>query len=110
MSAGRYLAGDYGMTFELSRRFDNGVRVGAFFTKTNVSAADFGEGSFDKGFYIKFPFGVFLRNHSKQEANFLFRPLTRDGGQKVGIGPSLFELVDRANYGVLKRDWATIGR
>ncbi|MCK5042082.1 MAG: YjbH domain-containing protein [Sphingomonadales bacterium] len=110
VSAGRYLAGDYGMTFEVSRRFDNGVRVGAFFTRTNVSAADFGEGSFDKGFYIKFPFSVFLRNHSKQEANFLFRPLTRDGGQKVGIGPSLFELVDRANYGVLRKEWQGIGR
>lgn len=108
ISAGRYLAGDYGMTFEVSRRFDNGVRVGAFFTRTNVSAEDFGEGSFDKGFYIKFPFSVFLSNYSKQEANFLFKPLTRDGGQKVGIGPSLFELVDKANYRVINREWRTI--
>jgi hypothetical protein len=110
VSAGRYLAGDYGMTFELSRRFDNGVRVGGFFTRTNVSAEDFGEGSFDKGFYIRFPFEFFLKSHSKQEANFLFRPLSRDGGQKVGVGPSMFELVDKSNYGVLKREWATIGQ
>src|SRR5690606_35852427 len=37
-SAGRYLAGDYGATLDLSRRFANGVTVGAWATRTNVSA------------------------------------------------------------------------
>src|SRR5690606_32909518 len=37
-SAGRYLAGDYGATLDLSRRLANGVTVGAWGTRTNVSA------------------------------------------------------------------------
>jgi hypothetical protein len=51
-SVGQYLAGDKGATMDLSRVFDNGVKMGAFFTRTNVSAAEFGEGSFDKGVYV----------------------------------------------------------
>lgn len=37
-SVGRYLAGDVGVTVDMSRIFPNGVRMGAFFTKTNVSS------------------------------------------------------------------------
>src|SRR6202041_2798250 len=53
--AGQYLAGDRGISFIATRRFSTGVEIGAFFTRTNVSAAQFGEGSFDKGFIIKIP-------------------------------------------------------
>jgi len=105
ISVGRYLAGDHGVTFEFSRRFDSGVQVGVFATFTNVSAEDFGEGSFDKGFFIRIPFDLLLTRHSKQEAVFGFRPLTRDGGQRAAIGPSLFELVDRGNYNTIKSGW-----
>ena len=48
-SAGRYLAGDWGGTVAVSRRFANGWAVGAYATKTDVTAEDFGEGSFAKG-------------------------------------------------------------
>ena len=49
---GKYLAKDKGATFEVRRTFDNGFSIGAFATFTNVSASDFGEGSFDKGLYF----------------------------------------------------------
>ncbi|MDX1738959.1 MAG: YjbH domain-containing protein, partial [Alphaproteobacteria bacterium] len=110
VSAGQYLAGDRGVTFDVSRRFKSGVRVGGFATFTNVSAADFGEGSFDKGFYIKVPLDLFLMRKSKQETVFGFRPLTRDGGQKLVIGPSLFELVDRGNFNDIHQKWRDVGR
>ena len=55
VDAGRYLAGDWGATFALDRRFANGWKIGAFFTLTNVSAARFGEGSFDKGIRMTIP-------------------------------------------------------
>ena len=57
---GRYLAGDRGFTLETRRTFDNGFSIGAFFTRTNVSKKDFGEGSFDKGLYLRFPSTCFL--------------------------------------------------
>ena len=36
LRAGRYLAGDWGATVELGRRFDSGIEVGAFATFTDV--------------------------------------------------------------------------
>jgi hypothetical protein len=47
LSAGRYLAGDLGVTLDVGKTLDNGVSVGAWATKTNVSAQRFGEGSFE---------------------------------------------------------------
>ena len=60
VSVGRYLAKDKGVTVELSRTFNNGVTFGVFATKTNVSSQEFGEGSFDKGFFMSLPFDAFI--------------------------------------------------
>ena len=90
LSAGQYLARDRGAMLDISREFDSGVRVGAFATKTNVSAVQFGEGSFDKGVYISMPLDLFFAQSTRREAGFTFRPLTRDGGQMVYDGPELY--------------------
>lgn len=80
LRAGKYLAGDLGATLDLSRVFENGVKIGAFATKTDVSAERFGEGSFDKGIYVDIPFDTFLTRSSASIAHILWHPLTRDGG------------------------------
>jgi hypothetical protein len=92
VSAGRYLARDRGATIDLSRRFANGVRCGLFATKTNVSAAQFGEGAFDKGFYISLPIDLFFTTSSRSQAQGVFRPLTRDGGQRARDGIDLYSI------------------
>jgi hypothetical protein len=93
ISVGRYLAQDVGATFTLSRQFENGIRFGVWATKTNVSAEQFGEGSFDKGFRVTIPFELFSTTHSKSSAEFAFAPLTRDGGQKVNMPKPLYGIV-----------------
>lgn len=80
LSYGKYLAGDVGGTLDLSRVFQNGVKIGAYATRTNVDYAQFGEGSFDKGLYVSIPFDAFFARHSDSSANLLFTPLIRDGG------------------------------
>ncbi len=55
IDAGRYLAGDWGATFGVDREFENGWRVGAYFTLTNMPFDEFGEGSFDKGIRLTIP-------------------------------------------------------
>ncbi|WP_029922511.1 YjbH domain-containing protein [Nevskia soli] len=90
LSAGQYLAKDRGATLDVSREFDSGVRLGIFATKTDISAAQFGEGSFDKGVYITLPLDLFFAKSTRREAGFTFRPLTRDGGQMVYDGPELY--------------------
>lgn len=90
VSAGRYLAKDLGATLELSREFKSGIRAGVFATKTDVSSEEFGEGAFDKGFVLTIPFDQFFTRSTARSASFLFRPLTRDGGQKVRDGVGLY--------------------
>jgi len=98
LSAGQYLAGDRGATLDVSRQFPNGIRIGAFATKTNVSAQQFGEGEFDKGIYFILPLDVMLPRSTSGTGAFLLRPLTRDGGQMVRDGRSLYDIT----YGAVK--------
>lgn len=83
LSAGQYLAGDRGATLTVAKVFANGATMGAYATRTNVPAALFGEGSFDKGIFWAIPFDAFLTSSSRSYANFAWKPLTRDGGARV---------------------------
>ena len=97
--AGQYLAGDKGATFDISHKFDSGIIAGAFATFTDVSSEDFGEGSFNKGFYLSIPFDIMTLNPSTSRANISWVPLTRDGGQMLGRRYGLYGLTDaRAPY------------
>ena len=76
LSYGEYLAGDVGTTIELSRTYSNGMNFGVFASNTDVSAAQFGEGSFDKGIFFNIPiYGNLI--------NYTWRPLTKDPGAKL---------------------------
>jgi Exopolysaccharide biosynthesis protein YbjH len=89
--AGQYLAGDRGLTFQVTRRFPTGVEIGAFFTKTNVSAEQFGEGSFDKGIVIRIPLGWVLPIETQGQWGIDLRPVQRDGGQQLIGDATLYE-------------------
>lgn len=93
LSAGRYLAGDWGATLDISRRTRSGYAFGVFATKTDVSAEDFGEGSFDKGFYFTLPLPAIDRRADRGRASFDYRFLTRDGGQKLRVGRRLEDMI-----------------
>lgn len=106
IDVGRYLAGDVGATFAIDRVFNNGWSVGGFFTRTNVSAADFGEGSFDKGIRFSIPMTWFLGTESRQTVGTTIRPLTRDGGARLHVPGRLYEQVRPAHYKALSGQWA----
>jgi len=92
LSAGQYLAADTGATLDVKRVFANGTAIGAWATKTNVSAQQFGEGSFDKGIYLHIPLDVMLPRSAPGVANVVWNPLTRDGGARLNRSVSLFDL------------------
>jgi membrane-associated phospholipid phosphatase len=94
---GKYLAGDVGATLDVKRTFKNGVAIGAWATKTNVSAADFGEGSFDKGIYVTVPFDAMLPISTPGVANIIWNPLTRDGGARLNRKYPLFDLTQQTS-------------
>lgn len=82
LHVGKYLAGDKGATVEVRRTFRNGWQVGVWSTFTDVSFSEFGEGSFDKGFFFKIP----LESVSGSAASAIatrVRPIQRDGGQRL---------------------------
>lgn len=93
ISVGRYLAGDKGVTLDLSRRFDSGIVAGAYATKTDVSSSEYGEGSFTKGFYISIPFDLMFTEPTVQRGSVGWVPLTRDGGQMLQRRSSLYGIV-----------------
>jgi hypothetical protein len=99
LMVGQYLAGDVGATLDVRRQFANGVSIGAWATKTNVSSAQFGEGSFDKGIYLRVPFDVLLARATPGMANIVWNPLTRDGGARLQRRFTLDELTRQGSLG-----------
>ncbi|MEG0007274.1 MAG: YjbH domain-containing protein [Aeromonas sp.] len=98
VSVGRYLAGDVGGTLDLSKRFDSGIVMGAYATLTDVSAEEYGEGSFTKGIYITIPFDLMLIRPTTSKGTIGWVPLTRDGGQMLNRSHSLYDLSERLPY------------
>lgn len=110
LDVGRYLAGDVGATFSLDRDFANGWRVGVFATKTNVSAEEFGEGSFDKGIRVSLPLTWITGQPSQTRYNINLRPVQRDGGARLEVRNRLHETLredDAMSYG---QQWSRFWR
>ncbi|WP_311201543.1 YjbH domain-containing protein [Sulfitobacter sp. W002] len=81
VDVGRYLAKDWGATFGLDREFNNGFKIGGYFTLTDVSFDDFGEGSFDKGLRFSVPLSWLTGEPSRDTVSRVIQPVTRDGGR-----------------------------
>jgi len=105
---GKYLAGDKGVTLDLSRRFNSGFTLGVFATKTNLSALEFGEGSFDKGFYISVPTQLFYSDFRSGNISFGLHPLTKDGGAILNKHNSLISILGDSSYSSIIRDWENL--
>ncbi|MGE8288201.1 MAG: YjbH domain-containing protein [Stenotrophomonas sp.] len=95
--AGRYLARDWGATLSLQRNFRNGVKMGAYATRTDVSSEAFGEGSFDKGIFVALPFDLLLPRSTRAEARFHWNPLYRDGGARLARSTDLYRITADAD-------------
>jgi hypothetical protein len=106
--AGQYLAGDRGVTFEAFRRFASGVEIGAWFTKTNVSSAQFGEGGFDKGIRIYIPFEWAAPFATRSGYDLQLRQVQRDGGQELLNDHVLYGLTESSDYGQLSQQWNSV--
>ncbi|MGP8307254.1 YjbH domain-containing protein [Vibrio sp. YIC-376] len=97
LDVGQFLGGDKGAQLNFAKQFKSGVIAGVFASVSDLSADEFGEGSYTKGFYISIPYDIMTIKPSNNRANFSWQPLTRDGGQKLGRKYSLIELTDERN-------------
>lgn len=110
VDAGRYLAQDWGATFALDREFNNGWKVGAFATLTDVPFDAFGEGSFDKGIRIEIPISWLTGEPNKAAFSNTIRPLTRDGGARLNVDGRLYERVRPLQKPALRDGWGRFWR
>ncbi len=110
LDIGRYLAGDHGATLTLAREFENGWRIGVFATQTNVSATEFGEGSFDKGITITIPLDWVTGKPDKTRYSTVIRPVQRDGGARLNVSGRLHETVRGLQATELDGTWGRFWR
>ena len=102
------MAGDSGYTFDVSRKFETGMRVGAFFSRTDISKEEFGEGAFDKGLYFSIPLDFFSTTYGKRSFNWGIKPVTRDGASVLIHGLPLFGVTDQASNWSITHSWNNI--
>lgn len=110
VDVGRYLAGDWGTTLSLDRTFANGWSLGAFATFTDVSAEEFGEGSFDKGIRLTAPLSWFTGQPNRTDFSGTIRPVQRDGGARLNVQNRLYPLVRDYHEGELTDEWGRFWR
>jgi len=97
--AGRFLADDDGIRFELKRRFRSGVEVGAWYTVTNgddiTSPGSPDDPYRDKGIFLSVPLSTLLTKDTQARSNLALSPWTRDVGQMVISPGDLYETLER---------------
>ena len=108
LSGGRFLAEDSGISVDISRQFQSGMNIGAFFALTDISKEEFGEGSFDKGIYFNLPLQVFYKDYRTNQTGFSIRPLTRDGAARLKHNFNLWSITTSASRWKLYKDLETI--
>ncbi|NHF74718.1 YjbH domain-containing protein [Paracoccus xiamenensis] len=110
IDVGQYLAGDVGATVALNREFENGWRVGAYASKTDLSEEEFGEGSYDKGVKLSIPLTWAIGQPSNRRIGGTIRSLSRDGGSRVRVDGRLYEMVRENHTNKLYDGWGKFWR
>jgi membrane-associated phospholipid phosphatase len=97
--AGRFLARDEGVRMEFKRRFQSGVEIGAWYTKTNgkdITSPGTPTNPYnDKGIYLTIPLNMMLPSDSQATAGMAISPWTRDVGQMVASPGDLYEMFEQ---------------
>lgn len=107
--AGRYLGGDWGGTIDLSRRFDNGVRIGGYLTLTDKTRKEFAALNPANGVYITIPLSSFWPfGGPRSDFSTGFEDISRDSGQRLRLNGRLYEQLNVRNKPWLTRDWGDI--
>ena len=108
INAGRYLAGDWGATTTVSRKFGSGWEVGGYATFTDVPFSQFGEGSFDKAIYVSVPIDWIISSPTQIKRRLTIRPITRDGGANLSSARNLYKQIRRSQNAEFQREFGRL--
>jgi opacity protein-like surface antigen len=90
---GRFLYGDYGVRFEVTREYDTGVIIGAWYSFTDSEKfTGFNKGYNDKGIFLTLPLRLFLTHDSPTRYTYSISPWTRDVAATIYHWQPLFWL------------------
>jgi hypothetical protein len=105
MNAGRFLAGDNGVRFIVSK-YIRGVTIWAWysFTDTSIFSDPFNDGYHDKGIGIAIPFRLFKGTDSRSVFTYAIAPWTRDVAQDIEHFGTLFNFIGRNTKVFLDKD------
>lgn len=95
ISVGQFLARDIGGRFEVTRYFDNGIRLTGWMTATNGNDIVHGERYFDRGITVEMPFDLFYKCSSRRVWNYGMAAWLRDAGYVTTTGKPLFDIINR---------------
>lgn len=105
LKGGRFLAKDSGFNFDIARKWSTGMRMGIFFSKTDISEQEFGEGSFDKGFYFSVPIESLFGTYQRGLTPFGLRPIQRDGAAVLNTQFPLWGVTDWKSADTIFETW-----
>ncbi|NNG01989.1 MAG: hypothetical protein HKM93_21570, partial [Desulfobacteraceae bacterium] len=87
---GRFLAGDEGFRFQMTRRYDTGAQMGFWLSLTDTEdLTGFNKGYEDKGMFIQIPLSMFFNSETRRQFAYSVSPWTRDVGATVDHWQSL---------------------
>ena len=108
LNAGRYLAGDWGATATISRKFGSGWEIGGYATLTDVPFDTFGEGSFDKAVYVSLPIDWIISSPIQSRRRLTLRPITRDGGASLSSARQLYRQIEWSQNASFQREFGRL--
>jgi hypothetical protein len=105
VKAGRFLAGDNGVRFTVSK-YINGVKFWAWysFTDSSIFNDKYNTGYHDKGIGVSIPIRLFKGTDSKTSYAYTLTPWTRDTGQDIDHFSALFDFMGRNTKIFLDKD------
>ena len=90
---GRFLAGDIGWRFEVSRTYNTGATVGFWYSYTDTDdLTGFNQDYNDKGVFLSLPAQMFLNRETRTRYNYYASPWTRDVAAAVYHWQDLYRL------------------
>jgi hypothetical protein len=109
VKGGRFLAGDYGAVFSVSK-FIRGVTLSAWYslTDTSIFSDPYNSGYHDKGISVVVPIRLFLGRDSRTTYRFSLSPWTRDVAQDIDHYQTLLDFIGRNTEITLDSDARTL--
>lgn len=95
---GQFLAKDIGLRTEIGRTYENGIRIGLWYTITNGHDKVNNKTFYDKGFVFSIPLDFFLKKSSRKTIGYPISSWLRDVGAEAATGKKLWPTLYEERY------------